>query len=156
MESEKKTIIMVVVGVILIAVIVAGVMKMKPQNEGTQDVVANQEENEKFTKKLEDGSKVNVSEELNKTKMYKDLEISNIQFTERNGRSQLIADIKNTGKVKHEVEIVKITIIGENGEEIETMNPILGDVEPGKTIQLNANITADVTNAKDFKIEAKE
>ena len=70
--------------------------------------------------------------------------------------SVLLADVKNTGSTTHEAEIVKITILGENGEVITETKPVIGKVEPGETIKLNATITADVVNAKDFKIEAAE
>ena len=70
--------------------------------------------------------------------------------------SVLLADVTNNGTTRHEVEIVKITILGDNGEVITEIKPIIGEIEPGETIQLNASITADVANAKDFTIEAAE
>ena len=86
--------------------------------------------------------------------MYGELEISNIQYTEQNGKTVLLADVTNKGNTTHENEIVKITILGENGEEITTTKPVIGKMEPGETVKINATITADVSNAKDFKIEA--
>lgn len=151
-SSQKKGIIIALVLIVIVALIALILMNQKNKEKE----VSVEPESETYTKELEDGTKINISEEFNQTKTYNGLEISNIQFTEKNGMSVLLADVKNTGKTKHEVEIVKITIIGKDGEEITTIKPIIGDIEAGEKIKLNASITADVTNAKDFKIEPKE
>ena len=84
------------------------------------------------------------------------MEISNIQFTYQEGKSVLLADVKNTSNVRHDSEIVKITIVDENNKIIETLEPLLPAIEAGETKQLNVIISgADSVNAKDFKIEAK-
>ncbi len=124
--------------------------KGKKEVQQPQNVQVNEE---KYTEVLDDGTKINTSEEFNNKKRYKSLEISNIQYTEKDGMSVLLADVKNMGSTKHEIEIVRITILGENGEEITKIKPVIGNIEPGETIKLNASITADVANAKDFKIE---
>ena len=67
----------------------------------------------------------------------------------------MLADIKNPLSTKHERELVKISIIGENGEVITDTEAIIGEIEPGGTYQINAAIATDVSNAKDIKIEAK-
>ena len=69
-------------------------------------------------------------------------------------------------KVKAETSLGKVTgYVDENYIDTEESNtnevitetkPVIGKVEPGETIKLNATITADVVNAKDFKIEAAE
>ena len=115
-----------------------------------------QEEEEKYTTELEDGTKINTSEEFNSTKTYQDLEISNIQFTERDDMTVLLADVVNKGTSAHAPEIVKITILGDNEEVITEIKPVIGDIEAGETVQLNASVTADVANAKDFRIEPAE
>ena len=70
--------------------------------------------------------------------------------------SVLLADVTNNGTSAHEPELVKITILGDNEEVITEIKPVIGDIEPGETVQLNASITADVANAKDFRIEPME
>ena len=88
---------------------------------------------------------------------YKDIEISNIQFTYENGKSVLLATIKNTASTKHTSEIVKLTILGENNQVIDEVNAILPNMQAGETKQLNTTISgADSVNAKDFKIEEKK
>ena len=60
-----------------------------------------------YITELNDGTKVNTSEEFNSTKMYGELEISNIHYTEQNGKTVLLADVTNKGNTTHENEIVK-------------------------------------------------
>lgn len=151
-KSEKKW-IMLLIGISLVIILIIGLSLQggKTEEEKTEEV-----NEEKYTTELSDGTKINTSEELNKEKTYGNLKIGNIQYTEQEGMSVLLADITNTGSTKHEMEIVKITIIGENDEVITEINAIIEEIEPGETVQLNASITADVSNAKDFKIEAVE
>ena len=145
-NNEKRWIVLLVVvlliAVILIVVLVNG--NKKEEEVGKSTETANEE---KYTTELNDGTKVNTSEEFNSTKMYGELEISNIQYTEQNGKTVLLADVTNKGNTTHENEIVKITILGENGEEITTTKPVIGKMEPGETVKINATITADVSNA---------
>ena len=152
-KNEKRWIILLVAVVIIAIALIIGISRSGNREEiqeGAEQVV----NEEKYTTELTDGTKINTSEEFNNVKTYKDLEISNIQYTEKNGMSVLLADVTNKGNTTHEVEIVKITILGENGEEITQIKPAIGKIEPGETIKLNASITADVANAKDFKIES--
>ena len=157
MNSNEKRWIVLLVAVVVIAIVLIVALRGNKGKEGQIEQGAGQEievNEEKYTEELADGTKINTSEEFNSTKKYGNLEISNIQYTEKEGMSVLLADVKNTGSTKHEVEVVKITILGENGETITEIKPIIGEIEAGETIKLNASITADVTNAKDFKIEA--
>ncbi len=158
MNSNEKRWVVLLIAVVIIAVVLiivlTGSRKMKEQiKEGVEQGQVVEESKEQYTEELLDGTKINTSKEFNSTKKYGNLEISNIQYTEKDGISVLLADVKNTGNTKHEEEIVKITILGEQGEEITELKAIIGNIETGKTIRLNASITADVTNAKDFKIE---
>ena len=156
MKSKQKRWTIALLGAILIIVIVLiiALLTNKKMDNGEQSTESQASEQEKYTTQLEDGTKINTSEEFNNTKMYGDLEISNIQYTEKDGMSVLLADVKNNGTTTHEEEIVKITILGENEEIIEEIKPVIGKIGPGESIKLNASITADVANAKDFKIEA--
>ena len=159
MNSNEKRWIILLIAVVIIAivliVVLAGNKGKKGQiDQGTiQGQEVEEETTEQYTEELLDGTKINTSEEFNSTKKYENIEISNIQFVEKEGISTLLADLRNTGNTKHEEEIVKITILGEQGEEITELKAIIGEIEAGKTKRLNASITADVTNAKDFKIE---
>lgn len=154
-KNEKRWIILLVAVVIIAIVLIVGISSSRNREEGQaeENTIVNEE---KYTTVLEDGTKINTSEDFNNTKTYGNLTISKIQYTERNGTSVLLADVTNNGSTRHEVEIVKITILGDNNEVITEIKPVIGDIEPGETIKLNASISADVTNARDFTIEAAD
>lgn len=156
MSKNEKRWIILLVAVVVIAIVFFVIItrENKKEEENTQNTTNEVANEEKYTEQLEDGTKLNTSEEFNSSKTFGNLEIGNVQYTSKNGMSVLLADVKNNGTTVHEKEIVKITILGDNGEVITEIKPVIGKIEPGQTIKLNASITADVANAKDFKIEA--
>ena len=160
MSVNDKRWIVLLVAVLTIAVILIVVLISNNREDNTTNPEQQQEETqlneEKYTVELDNGLKVNISEEFTKTRNFGELEISNIQYTYADGMSLLLADVTNKGTTTHEKEIVKITIIGENDEIITEINPVLGKVEPGETIKLDAYINADLANAKDFRIESMD
>lgn len=141
--------VVVIVLIVILALIFGDKKEETLQNQNSQNPIANEEE---YITELDDGTKINTSKELNNTKKYKNLEITNIQYTEKDGMTVLLADVKNNGTTKHEAEIVKIDILDKNGNIITTVKPVIGDIEPGETIKLNANITGNVVDAKDFRV----
>lgn len=159
MNSNEKRWIILLVAVVIIAIIFFVVITNINNGDEAQNNVTPQQSvqggnNEQFTTELDDGTKVNTSETFGQTKTYNNLEISNIQFTEKDGQSTFLADVKNNGTTTHEPEIVKITLLDENGNTVTELKPAIERIEPGETAQINSMISADVTNVKDFKIEA--
>lgn len=161
MNNNEKRWVILLVAVLIIAIVLIVVLVNSNKNkekgqvaQGGQSQIEDKGEN--YTTELNDGTKINTGEEFNTTKKYGDLEISNIQYTEKDGMTVLLADVTNKGSTTHENEIVKITILGENDEELSTTKPVIGKIEPGETVKINATITADVANAKDFRIEPME
>lgn len=160
MNSNEKRWIILLVAVVIIAVVFFIVITNinndngENQNNVTQQQPVQNNNNEQYTTELDDGTKINTSETFGQTKTYNNLEISNIQFTEKDGKSTLLADVKNNGTTIHEPEIVKITLLDENGNAVAELNPAIERIEPGETAQINSMISADVTNVKDFRIEA--
>ena len=152
MNSNQKR-WMVLVGIIVVLIIVLAIVFSGRGNNET--VQGEREENEEiYVTELEDGTKLNTSEDFNNEKRYGNLVISNMQYTEQNGMTVMLADVTNEGSTVHEPEIVTITIYGENNEVITELHPAIGKIEPGETIKINATSTADVANARDYKIEA--
>ena len=159
MEKKERKVIFTAIGIVLVVLIIVIFTKRMSKRDNVEEGINNiiQEQNvEKYVTNLADGTKINNSSEFNKVKKYKDIEISNIQFTYQEGRSVLLADIKNTGSTTHNQEIVKITIIDENNKIIDELEPVMPTMQAGEIKQLNVIISgADSVNAKDFKIEAK-
>lgn len=157
-NNEKKLIIVLIAVLVIGGIIVSIAIKNGNKKEKNNKNDINENNNvveEKYVSQLEDGTKLNISEELNETKKYKDLEISNIQYTEKDGMTVLLADVTNVGDTIQKEEIVKIVVLGENGETLTDFKTIIEEIKPGETKQINASVTADFANAKDFKIEAE-
>ena len=159
MNQNEKRWIVLLVAVVIIAIVFFVVLGFRNKDgedlaDNSQNVPTNEEQ---YTVQLDDGTKLNTSEDFNSNKTYGDLEISNIQYTTRpDGMTVLLADVTNKGTTNHELEMVKITILDQNGEAITEIRPLIDAMAPGETVQINASITADVPNAKDFTIEAAE
>lgn len=159
MNRNEKRWIVLLVAVVIIAIVFFVVLGFRNKDgedlaDNSQNVPTNEEQ---YTVQLDDGTKLNTSEDFNSNKTYGDLEISNIQYTTRpDGMTVLLADVTNKGTTNHELEMVKITILDQNGEAITEIRPLIDAMAPGETVQINASITADVSNAKDFTIEAAE
>ena len=159
MNSNEKRWVILLVAVLAIAVVLIVGLSMSGNRQDTAMGGQSQTQGSAGTQEGDESAdyatRVNTNEDFNATKTYNNLEISNIQLSENNGTSVLLADVTNKGDSTHEQETVKITIIGEDGSKT-TVNAIIGTIEPGETIKLNTSMTADVVNAKDFKIEAGE
>ncbi len=164
-KNEGMWILLLIVVVIIAIGLIVGLGMNKGKNNTNLDTqqgqmqekeqdkeIEEEEQKDTYATKLEDGTRLNTSSELKETKTYKDLEISNIQFTEKNGSSVLLADVTNKGSETHEKETVKIIITEEDGSKTE-VRALIGEIKAGETVKLNTSMTADKVNAKDFEIQ---
>ena len=158
-KKEKRMILtLILVAIIIIAVLVKirnGSSNENGANSGTNGG-ATASSNEEFVQVLDDGSKMNTSNKLAETKTFGSYEVSNIQLTEQDGQSLILADIKNTTESKTDVTLIEITLLDKEGNEITSIGGIIGDAEPGETVKLNASATTDFANAYDLTIKVKE
>lgn len=150
----KKVVTIGILAIILVVLVVV----IGAKKDGTVKVEGNGgigDTKEEYVEKLEDGSKLNVSEELKKTKTLDGLEITNIQLKETGGITTLLAEVENKTKAKIGEKMVAIDVLNKRGEKITTVKGIVDEVNPGEKVQLNISVTADVANAYDFKISGK-
>ena len=157
-DIEKKFIFTVIGFLILIMIVVLSIKSSNKNKLEQQKASENNTQLEDYVtsfEKIGSDVKVNNNEDLAKTKTYNNIEMSNIKFTSQNGNSVLVADFKNIGEIKHEKEIITLSIIGSDDTEIATLDTILTDLEPGETKQLTVLATADIVNAKNFIIKEK-
>ena len=89
-------------------------------------------------------------------KKFNGLEFGNIQFTNKNGQSVLLADVKNTSGKATELQLVDITLIDKEEKEIVTIGGVITPLQDGESIQFNTSTTLDYSNAYDFQIKAKK
>ena len=157
-DIEKKFIFTVIGFLILIMIVVLSIKSSNKNKLEQQKASENNTQLEDYVtsfEKIGSDVKVNNNEDLAITKTYNNVEMSNIKFTSQNGNSVLVADVKNIGEIKHEKEIITLSIIGSDDTEIATLDTILTDLEPGETKQLTVLATADIVNAKNFIIKEK-
>ena len=152
MKKKEKRMILILLVVLVIAVVIFVISKNKTGNK------ENTEENnvvEEFVQVLEDGTRLNTSTKLNEMKKFEGLEFGNIQLTNSNGQSVLLADVKNTTQAETGLMLVDVTLYDKNGNELGTVGGIISPLKPGESKQFNTSMTIDYANAYDFKITKK-
>ena len=150
-ENQKRGIfILIIVGVILILCINI----FKGNKESTE--ISKEESNEikeEVIQVLQDGTKLNTSEQLKQVKKIDGLEITNIQLTEKSGQTVLLADVTNTTNTDTKVIGINVIILDKQGKEIAKIPGVISPLKAGDTNQLNVGITEDYAYAYDFRIE---
>lgn len=160
LESNQRGITLIALVLIIVgAVVLGGVLlnfmfKKEVPNNPQIGVEDKQEEvDNEFVYEMEDGSKLNVSEEMQKEKTVGSLKISNIQLKETNGITTLLADVENTGNSESQEKMLQIEVIDKNGNEITTIRCPVDAVKSGEKVQLNTSVTANISNAYDFRVK---
>ena len=149
-DSEKKMIIIL----IIVAVLIIGGILLLTRNRRNEEPAGGNETNEpveEFVQVLDDGTKLNTSEELHKTKMLDGLEISDLQLTERGNETVLLGTVRNTTDAV-QTSVFNITLIDKTGSEITTLQAYIEGLQPGASTELNVSTTLDYANAYDFRV----
>lgn len=148
-NNEKKFILILIVISILIIAMVAVITNNKNKKE------ENTNNEEKYVDVLQDGTKLNKSSKLQETKTIDGMEVSDFQLTSNGNVTVLLGTITNkSNEVKGDYP-VSIKILDEKGNEIITVGGYIGELQPGKSTQLNCSATFDYANAYDFEITKK-
>ncbi|MBO5478416.1 MAG: hypothetical protein J6A04_01670 [Clostridia bacterium] len=116
----------------------------------------NQNEKEEFVKVEQDGTKVNISNKLKEKKEFDGLKVENVQLTEKDGQSILLANVTNTTTQDLDSFFVDIILYDKQRNEIGTILGFISPVKSGQTVELKAGITEDYANVYDIKIVNKE
>ncbi len=153
MERKNQIWIWVLVGAIIIGTIIIIAVKGNTKaNNGSSEIKLTNEEN---SKTLIDGTKVNTSEMLKKTKYVNELEITNIQLTNQEGITVLLADVKNGTNADTKTIGVEVKLLDKEGKILDTVQGLIPALKSGASTQLNIGVGADYANAYDFEIVAK-
>lgn len=147
---NKKTIIITLL-IILALIIFIAIKKDKRQNK--HEITENNQEI--LVQTLEDGTKLNTSTKLLETKKIENLEISNSQLTNKEGKTILLADVKNVGSTTIQMIQLEITLVDSNQKKIEKLDGLLGTIKPGETVQLNIEATEDYSDIYDYIVNIK-
>ena len=158
MKKQEKRMILILLAVLVIAIVAFIISKNANKgNKGTENNTT--EENtavEEFVQVLEDGTKLNTSEQLSKTKQVGAYKFENMQLTEQGSQTVLLADVTNTSSSATDLQLVDVTLLDKEGKEIITVGGIISPLQPGAKTQFNTSMTLDYANTYDFKIELKK
>lgn len=110
---------------------------------------------EEFVQVLDDGTKLNTSTRLRRTKTIDGLKFENIQLTTKQGQSVLLADVENDTGKDIDVMLLDIILLDKNGNKLATIGGIIGELKEGEKQQLNSSVASDYANAYDFNVVIK-
>lgn len=153
MKNNEKRMILVII--LIGIVIIAGLLLWRNKGKNAEQQQEEETKKEEYVQELEDGTKLNISNKLKEEKTINGLKIGNIQLTEKNGQSILLADVKNDTSKDSETFLINIILLDSEGEEIAKIPGIISSIKAGETEQLNAGITDNYANAYDFKVEKR-
>ena len=155
MKKKEKRMILILLVILVIAIVIFAVTKNK-KGEQVENTEVENKPVEEFVQVLEDGTKLNTSTKFNESREVNGFKFENIQFTEQNGQSVLLADVtNNTQNAITDYTLVDVILYDKNGQEIITLGGIISPLQPGEKTQFNMSSTLDYANAYDFKIVIK-
>lgn len=159
MKNKEKRMILILLVILIIAIVIFVVSKnLNKESKTKENGSTTQQENtepEEFVQVLEDGTKLNTSTELNKEKQVGNYKFENMQLTTQDNQTVLLADVTNTGSNKTDIQLVDVTLLDKDGNEIITVGGIISQLDPGEKTQFNTSMTLDYANTYDFKITLK-
>ena len=160
-SSEKKEIlILILVSIVIIAVIYGITHGSKNENKNTN--TANQTISDtnqsqvdasrgEFTKTESDGTVVNTKED----KVESGFEISNINFSEKDGHTSLEADVTNMTGTAQGNFMAEIVLLDKEGKEQGRIPVAIPETQIGETVGIQAGINDQYANAYNFRLEKK-
>lgn len=145
--------ITILVAITAVVIIIAIMMNVNKSKEGTTEKEMKQTES--TISLFDDGTTLNNSAKLQETKKLEGMEISQIQLTQKNGETQLIATITNTSSTDQGDYPVIVKMLDKEGKEVGTMNGYIGKIKPQNSIKFSTEATLDSSNVYDFTITKK-
>lgn len=156
MRKQEKIIILILIGIIIIAL---GVLFLRKNNEEKRTnkggEMSSPIQEEQFYQELEDGIKLNTSTKLKETKTVNGLQIRNIQLTNQNNQTVLLAEVENTTGNETGETVIDVTILNKEGKELGTIGGMIAPLKAGEKTQLNISAMKDYVNASDFRVTVK-
>lgn len=149
--ERNKWLIILIVSVVIVAVVVGIILINKRgsnKDNKNQQVITN---TKNYTEQA-DGTKVNTSGELSKTKIVENITIEKSELVYKNGTSKLTSKVTNNGVAKENLRF-KIKFIANDGTTISESVGFLGAIKENEIKYIDSSITFDVLNAKDITYE---
>ncbi len=157
MRKSEKTLILILIIITIIVTAIYFVLKNKNKTEEIEENNSNQiqDQNEENISLLEDGTKLNISKRMKETKRVEGLEFSDIEITEKDNVTVILANVKNTTNETKKDYIVEIKVLDKNNNEITSLSGYIGEVKPNETIAFKTSATFDFADAYDIIISKK-
>lgn len=168
-KTSKKVLIFTVIILLLVTmgIIIFFLLKNYNNNEGKDNNMSENEQSEKIEQEGEslidyenmdnveliDGKKKNNSKALLEEKIFKGLNVKEINLQEINGVTSFTAKLENNTDEDFKNCIIVIIFTNEDKSEYARLEASIPDIPKGKSTILDASTTSDLTNAFDFKIE---
>lgn len=168
MRDNKIMIIIIIIAILIIVGATIGILAYVNRKNNTNqdqllteqiidsqnDIVepAPEKASEEFVEVSEDGVRVNISQKLKESKIVGDLKFDNIQLTYQNEQTILLSNVKNEGQTATEEQYFKIIMLDKSGQELGTVNGMVGELNPGEERQFNVSTQLDYSNIYDFNL----
>ena len=160
--EKKGILILILVSIVIIAVIYGLTRGSKDNNTNTNSSQSSNTEQSQvdasrgeFTKTESDGTVVNTSDKLKENKVESGFEISNINFSEKDGHTSLEADVTNmTGSAQGNF-MADIVLLDKEGKEQGRIPVAIPETQIGETVGIQAGINDQYANAYNFRLEKK-
>lgn len=158
--QKRKVRKIIIIGVIIIiACIVSANIFLK---KGTNNINIDENKLEvydssiaDYVKKIDDGTKINISPKLNQDTKIDGLDIKNIQLTCKNGITTLLADIFNNTNKDSEIKHINIKLLNEENKEMRTVRGYIPALKIGETTKLNVSMSSNLITAYDIEFSKK-
>lgn len=152
-KKRSKQITETILIILILFAMIITVMKVASRiyNGDSEDI----NKREEFVQVLDDGTKLNTSTRLRRTKTIDGLKFENIQLTTKQGQSVLLADVENDTGKDIDVMLLDIILLDKNGNKLATIGGIIGELKEGEKQQLNSSVASDYANAYDFNVVIK-
>lgn len=155
-KNEKKRILILAI-LLVIALIIFFIMTRRKENNTNENDTTNVTENQQqFYEELEDGTKLNTSTKLKEAKNVEGLEIRNIQLTNKDNQTILLAEVENKSRQEDKETLIDVTILDKESNEIGTIGGMIAPLKKGEKTQLNISAMIDYANAYDFQVKIRE
>ncbi len=153
-----KILCLLLILIIVIMLIVINYKRKRNKKDDIENTIINEqqkESNEKYVLLRSDGSKVNVSPRINKSKKLDGFEFTDIQIKSKNKKTIITANVKNTLGISTDFTIVDVILYNDKGSTIATIEGLIKKLQPGEDDEFTVVITDDYANTYDLSIVKK-
>ena len=152
MKPKEKRMILILV---LITIIMFVILMVVRNNGKNNNLTNNGQATQAGLVKQENGTKQSVSSKLKEAKKIDNLDVTNINITEKNGEATITANItNNTNSNVKEFPIV-VKTLNQKGEVIQEVGAYVGTIKAGETRAIHASVSMNIDEIYDVTFQRK-